>query len=405
MIEKGKKWVKDKIIEILALLFAVASYCNGKELDWKLFCKIVFTLIFISMIVAMAFFRALYKEYQLYKVYKKRLRDRAEQQGDTPGFNYSLRKEKLREKFIKKCKKIIRKECGSLLWTIIVIVLVCFFNPQNAYAYWDNVKNITGFASKEEDSSDEERKDSAITVSMEIEEEKVEEIEEAIRKERDMEWRFILDEPTYSFELMSQMEKQVFFEVDKPFTEWGYYVQYTAAHWKEGKEGVNYLTIIDNDGNSYFTYTDMEDTFKDIVNVSSHFIYYDEWLNEAPHSSEYDKCIAGREKLNKVEVEGKTGCYELWWSLAKDYQYLALEYEHQTTNGDAILYYYANSIYCCMEALRYSISEEDYDMIYHFMVTRYHDISDDKCMVSQEFKIKASNIYSILVETDAKKRL
>jgi len=180
-------------------------------------------------------------------------------------------------------------------------------------------------------------------------------------------------------------------------------VQDTANQWKGGKEGVNYITIEDEEGNDFYTYTAMEDRFKERVKDASQYLYYDEWQKKAPHSADYDECIRGREALNKIKAEGEAGCHELWWKLANDYQYYAQEYERQTTNAEAVLYYYVNSIYCCMEALKYSMNEDEYNTIYHFMVMRYHDICSDKCIIPQNNKETAGRIYSILVITDAKR--
>ncbi|MCM1102537.1 MAG: hypothetical protein NC409_00380 [Clostridium sp.] len=99
--------------------------------------------------------------------------------------------------------------------------------------------------------------------------------------------------------------------------------------------------------------------------------------------------------MNEVEMGGEKGCYQLWWQLANDYQYYALEYETQTENRDAILYYYVNSIYCCMQALKYNVSDAQYELMYHYMVMRYHDLYRDDCLVSNHYKKLVQNIDTV----------
>lgn len=396
--KKAKRWILDNIVAIFALFFEilprVESYFSGKEVNWTFFCIMIDLLLLFCIYKIFTFSHDIYKEYKKYKIDSGKLDDEVIKYGDTLQYNYAYCEKQIRETLWGNCLAIITKRCISFGFFIGVIVLICICNPQNANAYWNNVENIMGFTIDEDDTTDVE--------SIIDDEKETEDIEENEQEVRNIKWHFILSEPTYSFSLETQMENQVFFDTDKSFTEWVDYVQKTVEQWKGEREGVNYKTIKDKDGNSFFTYTDMEDTFKGKVEDALQYIYYEEWQQNAPDSSEYDKCIAGREQLNQVEAEGKTGCYDIWWKLANDYQYYAQEYEAQTTNADAVLYYYTNSIYSCMEALKYSITEEEYNTTYHFMVMRYHDICRNECIISQEYKMKASNIYSILVEKDDK---
>lgn len=395
---KIANWTSKKIFDIIALFFQVLptliSILGDEEISWRFFCIIILTSVIFCIYKLVTSIRDICKECKKYNNNKKKLMDIAVKYGSKFPEPYSKYEDKIKETFVENCLVICVKRWGLLLVSIVVIFLTCICNPQNANAYWNNVKNIMGFTVDEDDTPDVE-----IIIDDEKETEDIIETEQEVRNTK---WRFILSEPTYSFDLETQMKKQVFFESDKSFTEWVDYVQETVDQWKGEREGVDYKTIKDEEGNSFFTYTDIEDTFKKEVEDASQYIYYKEWQQKAPDSSVYDKCIAGRKELNQVEVEGKTGCYDIWWMLANDYQYYALEYEAQTTNADAILYYYTNSIYCCMEALKYSITEEEYDTTYHFMVMRYHDICRNECIIPQEYKMTANNLYLILVETDAK---
>ncbi len=393
--QKIANWIANNIVAIIAFFFEafpiLISHFRNKEVSWWLFLVIINIPLLFCIHKIYKIFQEINKEYKRFKAYRKKIKDEVRQYGDTLRYNYYYCKEKSKKKFIKKCQVIFVKKCIDLFISIIAIACVCVCNPQNASAYWNK---IVGFTSKEDNSLVESDKDNT--------DNELKEMEETAQEIRDTKWRFILDEPAYSFGLEPHLEKLVFFEIGKSGTEWGGYVQEIVDQWKGEKEGVNYTTIEDEEGNNFFTYAEIEDKFKERVEDASQYIYYDTWLKEAPHSFEYDECIEGREILNKIEINGKTGCYEIWWKLANDYQYYALEYERQTANAEAILYYYAKSIYCCMEALKYSVSEEEYNTTYHYMVMRYHDIYRDECIISQEYKEKANSIYSILVKTDTK---
>lgn len=400
---KWKNWISNNIVAIVTLCFEVFqvifAFLKGKEISWWIFCLIVNILAVICIYKIFILFQSVFKQYKRYAKKRKELKDKAKWLRNNPvesetGFDYGLSKEELLEDFIAVCLAVLLKRSISFFVFIVMILFICMCSPKNAHAYWDGIETIMGIKPKESNTLDEPDKDKADSESKDI--------ERTAKEIRDEKWRFILDESADGFELGIQLRKQVFFETDRLETEWEEYVQETVDQWKGEKEGVDYMAIEDEDGNNFFTYTDMEDRFKEKVSDSAQYIYYEEWLQEAPHSSEYDECIEGRERLNTIEADGKTGCYEIWWKLANDYQYYAQEYEQQTTKAEAILYYYAKSIYCCMEALKYSRSEEVYNKTYHFMVMRYHDLCRIGCIIPQEYKKEAEDIYSILEKTDVK---
>ena len=120
-----------------------------------------------------------------------------------------------------------------------------------------------GLSSKEDNISDESNQENTDDESTET--------EEIVQEIRDTNWRFILVEPTYNFELGIQLKNQVFFENNKSGTDWEEYMQGTVEQWKGEKEGVDYITIEDEEGNDFFIYTEMEDEFKEKVeNASQH---------------------------------------------------------------------------------------------------------------------------------------
>lgn len=397
-------WLFNNIVAIITLCFEVFSTISasfkGKEVSSGFFCLIINIPLVICIYKVFTLLRALFKQYRRYKKKRKELRDKAKWLRDNPkesepSFNYGLSKEELLEDFIARCLAMLLKRSIAFFTFIGIIVFICICNPKNAQAYWNGVETIIGISPQESNISDKPEKDNADSEPKGM--------EKTVREIRDKKWQFILDDSTDKFELDIKLKKQVFFEANELEMEWEEYVLETVDQWKGEKEGIDYMTIEDKEGNNFFTYTDLEDKFKEKVSDSSQYIYYDEWLKKAPHSSEYDECIKGRESLNAIEVDGKTGCYEICWKLANDYQYYAQEYEQQTTNAEAILYYYAKSIYCCMEALKCSRSEEIYNRTYHFMVMRYHDLYRDECIISQKYKNEMEDIYSILVKSDVKK--
>ena len=172
--------------------------------------------------------------------------------------------------------------------------------------------------------------------------------------------------------------------------------------YEHKKSGTTPNTLKDDKGNTYNTFTTSEDNFKEKVSQFSKETDYKKWLENAPHSSEMEEYINGRKQLNSITVDGNTGCYELWWLLANDNQYYAQEYETQTANETAILYYYSMSIYCCMEALKYQMSEKIREDIFHYMVMRYHDICRDESSVAEIYKERAKELYRFLVKLDSK---
>lgn len=398
---KRAKWIFDNILDIIALFFtvtsAINSYFREKEIAPVIFCSAMNILAFLFLRNFFRMFGEFFQKYKAYAVEINRMRKEVRKYGRKLSYDYAVEKDEKREWLLAEWMAIAVRRCVPLGAFAGVIVFVCACSPQNAYAYWNHVGKVIGVVQTDEPVPDENQSEDAGAKPAETEESAVE--------TRNMSWRFLLDGSAGYTETYAQRKKQVFFESGESFTQWVDDVQVLAAQPKRQKTGVDFKTIKDRQENDYFTYTGMEDAFKEQVKKSAQYLSYEEWQKAAPHSSEYEKCIAGREKLNLVNQGENTGCYEIWWLLANDYQYLAQEYERQTADADAILYYYVNSIYCCMEALNYQMAQEDYETIYHFMVMRYHDLYRDECVISEEDKLTAHNIYSILSETDARRFL
>lgn len=208
---------------------------------------------------------------------------------------------------------------------------------------------------------------------------------------------FVLDNPDCAPKIRTEIKQQVFFykdakenKIEEPIPD------YLDKLFLEKKTGIEKEELADQFGNTFYTYTNAEDVFKQSVMDALSLEYYDDWEMAAPSSYEYDGVILGRESLCSVEKDGKIGSYEVCWKLANDYQYYAQEYERQTENKQAILYYYTMSIHYCIEALQYEMDEATCDMIYEYMVERYHDLARDEACVSGKYKERAQEIWDEL---------
>lgn len=367
--------------------FITNKFCFGIILSISLFI-ILFLIVILGYCTCQCCRVYLIKKELLLKKCKNRQSDYY--------YNLSLLKRKMKKLFFEQYFFIIGKKFSLFL---VLVIITCINNNDNAKAYFNNLKVLVGLENREEADAQQIEEDS------DIEEGKQKEgaFSEPREKERKKpNWRFIIkncDDAEFSdFE----REQKVFFYFSNEGVKWESYVLSCMEDiYGEEKIGVDYKLIQDANGNSFFTYTELEDKFKDKVEEVSDYQYYDDWIKVAPYSTELDYYISGREHLNQIDYEGKKGCYKIWNQLANDYQYYAQEYERQTDNVKAVRYYYINSIYCCMQGLKYSVSKGDKEKLYHYMVMRYHDMADEQSKVLDADRKKASKIYSLLVEEDS----
>lgn len=290
-----------------------------------------------------------------------------------------------------------------LLWFIAIIVLL-WSNKNNARACIGDLCILMGVSERTEQT---EQMDSDEGTDFKQDEPEIQPPAEA-KLMKPQGYRFILEEPDKTMDLEWEVEEQVFFlnQQGSGLTLEEYVEQVMETIYGCRYTGVNKQSVVfvDEAGEKcdYYTYTSAEDAFKRDVEFARKETYYVDWLAAAPKSSELEAYLSGRERLNTVLMDGQRGCYELWWLLANDYQYYVQEYEVQTQNKDAILYYYAKSIYCCMKALEYEMPEEKREDIYHYMVMRYHDIYRDDANISGAYKKLAEEIWECLKEDDTK---
>lgn len=395
--QEKAKFTFDTKIAIAGLcldIYVFIQSLGNQELSWEIFSKLMTICIIIAFIIVIDCLFAIGREWKIYLKYIEKLEKRAKDNSEEQN-KYGYKKSRYRKCFMNRIAKRItsRYVKKSIFIYLFVVATLCLFNPGNVYAYGEKVKDLIGIETKKEEHKEpEEAPKDGEGVAKPI-----------VPKngDRNLEWRFVLDNPHKSFGENTERKYRVFWGSDKLSADWMSDVEKTVQQWREeGKKGVDYRTVSDEDGNNFYTYTEREDSFKFAVEFAKPYSDYDEWSTYAPHSSECDSYIEGRERLNQIQIGDEIGCYELWWHLANDYQYYAQEYEYQTDNAEAVLHYYINSIYSCMKALEYAINKAEFDRTYHFMVMRYHDICRDECIISQEYKSRAYSIYLILKQMD-----
>lgn len=203
-------------------------------------------------------------------------------------------------------------------------------------------------------------------------------------------YSFVLAEPGRKSELEESVEKAVFqTKLDKKWVK-----QYCAKK----SDCIKDKKIKKEDSDTMAKLSRMQETFQDKVNATASMEYLDEWNVMAPNSIALDDRMEQRMKLIE-KMEKEEGCYENWWRIANDAQYYAIEYQKQTTNQTAILYYYTYSIYYCMKSLEYEMDDETQDMIYKYMAERYHDISSAQGMIQEEYTENAQKKYEELLKS------
>lgn len=410
-MQKGRQHQRKLILtnaelfcSVVSLLFDIILFFKEWELPLPFF-SILYTILLVALLfIAKDIFTFFYKEWKGYRRSVRELEESAESD-EILQQKYAFKVAKYKNIFKENCKsKRIKKYWLRLIFLFVIIFIMGIANPTNAYAYLGGLKNVISGTTAENKKKEKADETADETSEKENEPENKgetaadEEGPEAEAEERNTEWRFILDEPGIVLLTDSARENQVFFYTDEPLED---SVSAMKEQWKiSSKDSVTYKTIQNKDGKTFDDYTELEDDFKEDVADAAPYVNMKEWMKYAPHSSDYDVCISGREDLNQVEMNGKKGSYKVWWQLANDYLYLAQEYERQTENVEAVSYYYINSIYCCMEALQYDITKKEYDSAFSFLAMRYHDICRYECIMPSEEKERAAQIYSFLMSDD-----
>ena len=121
------------------------------------------------------------------------------------------------------------------------------------------------------------------------------------------------------------------------------------------------------------------------TNIENIFSYENE---ENLTSELWDDLIEGRKELFESYQNGL-----LAWLLANNYQTYALNYLHQTENGNSILYFYMKSIRYAQKSLEFEGSIEDKMKIVEYIKARYKDLGDCE-ILDINIRLKAYRIES-----------
>lgn len=384
---------------------------KGKECPWTIFLIVLCCMLFVFVSCIMSIWnrlRAMKIKYNQRKA--QLLTDAAEDDQKKSTLYYHT--EMVERKYMKRKRRYIQKILPKCLIRIALIVLFFMLNPNNTKAFWNGVicrPAVEPVTQQHQPSAEEpaeppsEDSESQPDSSLQAEHSQSdtgdasssESVSERPRKPAS--YRFVLADPSAAPKAKERIINQVYFyETTAEANLIDYISTYFESLSCQKKAGTDYQSIQDEKGNTFSTYAVQEQRFKKKAEAFADMEYLDEWNQNAPNSADMDKLIEGRSILNAIETDGASGCYELWWRLANDYQYYAQEYEFQTQNQNAILYYYTMSIYCCMEALKYDLETSDYTMIYYYMIARYRDLASEESHVPEKYKNRTEEILSAL---------
>ncbi|MCD8221098.1 MAG: hypothetical protein LUD07_02690 [Clostridiales bacterium] len=388
------------LVNIIAIIGWIYSKIIGRELPRLLFgIFIIMSGISISVIVL----KYLSSRKKLHKSKERRL-SRLAKEYDTckilQGKCYEREREKVWQKYREKETQIFRKKFFALIVDVFLTIVLIVSNPQNAQAFYGTMRTLMEEDSVQKTDIVDELQDEMIEEENDATESNSEEESNITRPLKPSGYQFVLEKPDVKLQISPEIEKEVFFLDEENTIRMRSYEEGWISG--NGRKGVDYRTVRDEKGNSYYTFTDQETLFIQKISDSQYEDDYFDWIKHAPTSTELQNYMKGFEHLNEIVKNGAQGCWELWWHLANDNQRFAQEYSIQTDNDQTIVYYYAMSIYCCMEALTYEISKKDYEMIFHYMVMRYHDLFSEETKVAQIYKNRSEELYQYFVSYDHK---
>lgn len=322
---------------------------------------------------------------------------------------YGLGKDELIRRTRKSRNRKLATKKVRLVFSIATLGVICLSNPCNLKAMVGNVGDYITYPKEEKEDKDSVNRAGTETASV-IQEEEDDEKTEVLsenetgkteRKKKPESYNFVLENVDRVMSVDKEILNQVYFiDINRNKQDIELIVGERFNHiYNSKKEQVDISMLTDNKNcQTASTYEVLEADFKQRVEECKYMEYLDEWEEKAPGSDEMEDYILGREILNTINVDGRQGCYALWWKLANDYQYYALEYEKQTDNQSAVFYYYTMSIYSCMEAMKYDISDSEYKEAFEYIKGRYKDIAREDSIISQEYKDIAKEIENILIE-------
>lgn len=379
------------ILEITANITAVLGFFIDKELPWKLFLMLKIGASIGYVVLLTLIVECVIKNIRKYFKKEQKLNKKAKNDNELKR-RYSFDVSETKKECKRNTIKGVLPKVGVGVTIYLSMQLVYWTNPNNVQAANNVVDYVINVSGKTGDDEEE---------IYDIENQNDEGTEE-INVSKPDGYRFILVDLDRAPKLQEEIINTVFFyegEEDNKLVLKGQVSYYFDDLLARKKDRVELAVLEDKFDKAYLYYEEKQGEFESKMAEAELKRYLDEFTEVAPRSTDLDECIEGRTKLNSIEVNGNRGNPKLWWRLANDYQNYALEYENQTTNDEAILYYYAMSIYCCMEALQYDfdgVTGVDYETIYNYMQMRYRDIARNESLVESGYKMRAKEILSEL---------
>ncbi|MCB5536407.1 hypothetical protein LIP73_09270 [Dorea longicatena] len=292
----------------------------------------------------------------------------------------------------KKRQCIFREYGKNICGGIVMAIVVCAFNMSTVKALERNVKVCIGIEQdtvgtetaqkhditsedKSEDKNETEKKKMDVSGNLEKQKkqknqtknkEKGVNATDNIRRRKPEEYRFILKN-VKTDNLEDSEEIQYVMSINNPL-EWIERQKDTRVNNPQFKEVENKLK------KNYSDYMIDENSFENEIQACKEILYMDEWKERAPVSEKLDMLIIGKRKLLREMEKQQKENYEIWWSLANNYQDYAIEYSNQTKKAEKITYFYMESIYCCLMALEFDNTKETDEMITNYMKARYKDL-------------------------------
>lgn len=402
--EKRKKRPFEKGIMLagaLEAVFAVITSFQKIKLPWIVYVILCFfSLVLLTSIIAVFIWedrkikKKLEKKENRYD--KKIVKSRKKRK-----MHFIVKKDKANMNY-KKHRKANRSKLFSATLLLVAFVILCFGQPENTKAAIQWVKQFIN-----NDKTDNlETKDTEVTnqdkdkrndfnFDNNIEDDENPDNSKAKKQEEN---NFVLKEANRKLELEKEIENQIYFwsagDGSQELEETCRKRIEELRHAR--KRNADIYKISSKYGLDFDSLEEEEAEFKRKVEACRNLEYEADWIAVAPDSDELDDYIGGRKQLNSMKIDDIQGCYILCWRLANDYQYYALEYEAQTENAQAIYYYYSMSIYYCMEAMKYDITDSERAEAENYLLSRYEDLARGDCIVDKEYKERAGEIAEIL---------
>lgn len=386
----------DSYLDTLLLICDLTAYFWVPEgLSWKTFLALIAVLVIWGIGIISNGFKAFFRLKKKYKTEKRKVFQRAKKDVEFRSGEYSFSQDKLENEYFELLKRAIKPKVIKIAMLVWLIVAICRQNPEKFEALGRWLGYDPTAQVKEEEMIVERESEKSEQKDLDVPDYD-EDMEE--REKKDPAYNFVLIHPDKEQELGKEEESQIYFWYSGLYEgELEETIRNTLSEFRASKkENANLEEVPKKMGLTFSSLEKDETDFKNAVKECKNIEYQDDWEREAPDSDDLEDYMVGRERLNSMLIDGNQGCYTLCWRLANDYQYYAIEYETQTENAQAIYYCYSMSIYYCMEALKYDITDSQRADTENYMISRYEDLSRSDCIVAEEYKERAADIAEIL---------